>query len=284
MKSAPFISRFLALRVHLSSTVAALALGAGVVGCGTQILSYNQEFRQQGLAQYEKSDYVKASSSFQEALRQEPGDYTSRFYLGQCYDKLNHPQAAIQQYRTCLDVMSHSLEGKGDTAVRNKVLTALASAIASEPDKSGDLTALERQQPRTAENALQLARIYRQSGDADTALTRFDEAQQIDASDPEIAKEYGLYLEQLGQTKRADAQLRRAYALNSKDEEVAAALRRLGVVPGPSLKDADALAKPFMPLGPIPEVDLSTSNKTSTPQQAPSNSPGAVGTTNSPRD
>ena len=51
--------------------------------------------------------------------------------------------------------------------------------------------------------------------------------------------------------------LRRAYAINPNDEQVAAALRRIGVVPGPSLKDRNALATPPVPLGPIPEVDWS---------------------------
>ena len=94
-----------------------------------------------------------------------------------------------------------------------------------------------------------------------------------------------LYLEQLGQTKRADGELRRAYTLNSKDEEVAAALRRLGVVPGPSLKGEDGLEKPVLPLGPLPEVDLTTSSKQSQPPQNGQTRPGpSVGSTGSPRD
>ena len=57
---------------------------------------------------------------------------------------------------------------------------------------------------------------------------------------------------------RTDAtkQLKRAYQLNNKDQEVVAALRRVGVVPGPSLKEADQLAKPAVPKGPFPEVDV----------------------------
>ena len=33
-------------------------------------------------------------------------------------------------------------------------------------------------------------------------------------------------------------------------------MQRLGIVPGPSLKDKDDLAKPLLPRGPIPEVDM----------------------------
>ena len=273
-------------RFPLAKITALLVLGATLAGCGTEIVSYDRDFRQKGFAQYNKQDYVNAAQSFKEALRSEPGDYTSRFYLGECYQVLEHPQQAIEEFRTTLTVMTNSLEGKGDVEMRRKVLYALAQAIAHEPDRSGDLAQLEHQ-PRNPENALLLARIYRFSGDADMALVRYAEAQQLDPNDPLIAKDYGLYLEQLGQKKKADAELRHAFAMNTKDEEVAAALRRLGVVPGPSLKDEDQLEKPLLPVGPLPEVDFSTSNKNSTTNVQPQPqrpAPDAVGSSTSPRD
>ena len=274
MKSAPFLEVF-----GRGAGVAVLL--AALAGCGTEVISYNRQFREQGMSQFGQSAFADAASSFQNALRQEPGDYVSRYYLGQCEEKMSKIQQAIEEYRTTLNVMDHSLEGKTDSAFRSKVVDALAAAIGREPEKSGDLAAIERQ-PRTAENAFLLAKIYRQSGDADSAISCFEQAQQIDPQNPEIAKEYGLYLEQLGQTPRADAQLRRAYSLNSKDEEVAAALRRLGIVPGPSLKGEAGLDKPPLPLGPLPEVDLSTSSKRS--QEGQSVAPGTVGSASSPHD
>ena len=276
MKPASFKTRFSPIRAAAVGVVA-----VALAGCGTQVISYDQQFRNQGITQFQQAAYADAASSFENAVRDEPGDYTSRYYLGQCYEKLGKLQAAIEQYRTCLNVMDHSLEGKGDREVRQKVVSAYASAISREPEKSGDLAALERQ-TRTAENAFILAQIYRQTGDADMAITRFEQAQQIDPADPQIAKEYGLYLEQLRQNDKAQNQLRRAYTLNSRDEEVAAALRRLGVVPGPSLKGEAGLEKPIIPLGPLPEVDLSTSSKSGQSAPQPTNT-GPVGSA-SPRD
>src|SRR5207302_7871022 len=72
-----------------------------------------------------------------------------------------------------------------------------------------------------------------------------------------VAKVYGLYLAQVGQKARAEQALRKAYTLNSNDDQVNEALRRLNVVPGPGLKDESALVKPPIPQGPLPEVDLS---------------------------
>src|ERR1700722_16349833 len=70
------------------------------VGCGTDVISYNREFRNQGVAQYNNNDYPDAASSFSNALRQEPGDYTSRYFLGVCEDHMGKLQQAIEQYRT----------------------------------------------------------------------------------------------------------------------------------------------------------------------------------------
>jgi Tfp pilus assembly protein PilF len=259
-------------------------LSGCVNGNPTEIISYNRQNRETGMELYGKSQWAEAASAFNAALRQEPGDYTSRFYLGACEEQMGKQQQAIQQYWTTLTVMDHSLEGKTDVKFRKKVTWQLAQTIARQGDRSGDLTALE-QKPRTLENTFMLARIYRQIGDADSAIASFEKAQKLDPRDPDVAKEYGLYLEQLGQTQRADSQLRRAYALNSKDEEVSAALRRLGVVPGPSLKGEDGLEKPFVPLGPIPELDVTTSNKSNTTPAtgAQTTTPGPVGST-SPRD
>jgi Flp pilus assembly protein TadD len=258
-------------------------------GCNTDIISYNREFRNQGMQQYGKAAYADAASSFSNALRHEPGDYVSRFYLGASEEQMGKLQQAIHQYRTTLDVMNVSLEGKGDAKFRAKVINTLASSISREADRSGDLAEIEKA-PRSAENSFLLAKIYRQTGDADSAITRFEQAQQLDPKNPDIASEYGLYLEQLGQTQHADHQLRRAYTLNSNDEQVQAALRRLGIVPGPSIKGEDGLEKPFIPLGPLPEMDLSNSNKSpAQPQQVSptppgQTAPGPVGTTGSPRD
>jgi hypothetical protein len=70
----------------------------------------------------------------------------------------------------------------------------------------------------------------------------------------DIAKDAGLYLVQIEQKPRAEAALRKAYRLKDTDEAVNNALRRLGVVPGPALKEENELRKPLIPRGPLPEA------------------------------
>jgi hypothetical protein len=91
----------------------------------------------------------------------------------------------------------------------------------------------------------------------DMALDYYNRSTIDDPKNFDYAKEYALYCEQLQQKDRAQAALKHAYTLNSKDKEVADALRRLGIVPGLSLLDKNDLAKPLLPKGPIPELDLS---------------------------
>ena len=106
------------------------------------------------------------------------------------------------------------------------------------------------------ESQFLMAKIERGMGDADAALVAYAQASLLAPTDFYIAKDYGLYLLQLSQTERAKAELRRGYALNGNDSQLADALRRVGVIPGPSLKNEKDMVQPAVPVGPIPEVEL----------------------------
>jgi hypothetical protein len=92
-----------------------------------------------------------------------------------------------------------------------------------------------------------------------------------------------MYLERFGQKERARLPLKNAYAMNSNDQEVADALRRVGVVPGPSLKPEDQLAKPLVPIGPIPPIHFGGNSNQSTADAPVAPMPGAT-PSGAPRD
>ena len=111
----------------------------------------------------------------------------------------------------------------------------------------------------------------------------FEPLQRLDRNNFYVIKEYGLYLERLGQADKSLPLLKRAYTMDPQDAEVQAGLRRLGLVPGPSLKDRNALAKPPVPEGPIPPVTEWVKNRSNTPAPAaPAASPSP--TVQAPRD
>jgi tetratricopeptide (TPR) repeat protein len=218
------------------------------VGCGGDAITFASESRRQGLALYREGKYADAAGTFKNATRKDPRDYLSYYYLGMSYDALKRYQEAIGAYRSSLDTMDLIGESRRDVAFRRKVIDALAIAVAKSPDRDNQIAKIKVQAPgkETSDQFLLLAKIDRYCNDPDGAIDAYNRAALLDPKDFGIAKEYGLYLAQLGQDQRAEPLLRRAYQINSKDVEVVEALRKLGVVPGPSLKDEKDLAHPIV--------------------------------------
>src|SRR6185436_5275696 len=164
----------------------------------------------------------------------------------------------IHAFRTSLQVQAKDIEGKRDIPFRQNTLNGLASAIAKCDMQDQETNDVERraQNNSSAEDWFVLAKIFAYRGDPGSAIDAYNRAYLTDPNDFYIAKEYGLYLEHAGQAQRSELPLRKAFALNSQDEEVNNALRRVGVVPGPGLLDENSLAKPIVPRGPIPELDV----------------------------
>ncbi len=271
----------------LGSTSLRLATGlifsflVGSLGCA-DVISHGPASRDQGKKLYAQGDYTEAAGAFKNAVRQEPRDYRSYYYLGSSYAHTNAYEQAIQSYHSALKVMNLSFEGREDKPFRQLVLDDLAKAIAKAETGSTDLS-IPSEASTSAEDQFLRAKVFRYTGDADAALQSYSQASNLDPKDFYIAKEYGLYLDQLGQQENAIKPLRRAYVLNSKDEQVATALRRSGTIPGPSLKNENELVQPPVPRGPIPEVDMSKLRFGAKPP-APAASPLPAPEAEAPRD
>jgi len=236
-----------------------LALAA-VAGCGDMV-TYSDESRAQGIKYLADRDYPNATGAFRNAVRQEPRDFQSHFYLGQCYDQSNQHLLAVESYNMALGVMPRAPYARPEDApFRARIREALAQTIGKHDGRDVALNGLEARVKAnpSAEGHLILAKTYRYRNDFDLALTNYHQAALYGSDDFEILKEYGLYLvEVVNQPRVADTTLRQAYRLNPNDEQVNNALRRIAVVPGPSLKAEKDLAQPLIPKGPLPELNLS---------------------------
>jgi tetratricopeptide (TPR) repeat protein len=240
---------------RITSATGFLGLALTTVGCA-DMMADTRASRASGIKLYNDGQYADAAGAFRNTIRVAPFDYGSHYWLGASLEHLGSYEQAISEYKTTLSIMSQSLEGKEDKQFRLKAVDSLASAIVKDQQgRDAEIAAIAKA-PASAENQFVLAKIGRRSGDADAALEAYSRASLMAPKDFPIAKEFGIYLDQLGQTDRARKELRRAYALNSHDEEVAAALRHVGVIPGPSLKDESDMAQPLVPVGPIPELQL----------------------------
>ena len=236
------------------SIIAMLLLG--LVGCaGQEVISRNEDHRRQGIEQFNQQNYADAAGSFRSAARSDPRDYKSLFYLGASYERMNQYHQAVEAYKSSLDAQPRTLAGAEDEAGRLRTMDAMAGLVARADTRDQELNLIE-QRAKTGQDPTDfflLAKIYRHRGDADSAVDAYNRAVLKNPKDFAVTKEYGLYLAQL-RDQRAEKTLRKAYAMRSGDAEVASALRQLGVVPGPALKDEKDLVPPPVPKGPIPPV------------------------------
>lgn len=283
------------------STASLTLLGATLVGCSTSnTVTFSQSDRKAGMKLYEKGNYAEANAQFRKTVRTNPTDYKSQYYLGATYDQMGQTQQAIHAYKTSLDVQTTTLEGKEDKAFRANTIDGLARVIAKNDSGDTELDTIEQKarETQSGEWFFCLAKIYRYKGDADSAIDSYNRAALLSPKDFYIAKDHGLYLEQAGQTQLAIAPLKKAYAINSQDQDVNAALRRIGIVPGPGLLDESQLAKPPVPKGPIPPMNEwhahqntprratspETANTSVTPIEPTTASPAPGPTVQAPRD
>jgi Tfp pilus assembly protein PilF len=267
--------------MRLFKCVALLALCctilAGATGC-TNILTRAEAAKSEGQRLYAEGNYSDAAGSFRDGLRQDPRDYQARFYLGQCYEQMHQYPLAFQSYHSALDTMTTTLAGRDDPEFRLKIIDALAAAVALHDPQQTELNAIETRakSTRRAEDYFLLAKVYRQTQDADSAVASFNQAALYEPKNFAIQKEYGLYLLSLSMTSQAKEHLIKAYKLDPSDREVAGGLERCGVVPGPSLRDKSDLAKPAIPQGPGPDLSDMFNKKDAPRTPAPAPAPDST--------
>ena len=242
----------------------AAVLPLASAGCA-DVMASSAGDRNKGIQLYNEGNYADAAGAFHSAIKVTPGDYRSHYYLGRSYDSMKAHQQAISSYRTALGLSKVAYETPEQREFQWKIYDGLAAALASSPAGESEIVELQQKQPSSAEDQLILAKIHRLRGDVDSAVDAYNHSTTLDPNSLGVAKEYGLYLLQLNQADQARAQLKRAYVLNRRaarpeDQEVVAALRGVGVIPGPSLGEERDLVQPPLPPGPLPEVDVTKIN------------------------
>jgi Tfp pilus assembly protein PilF len=222
------------MRQAIVATLAVVSL-MSLAGC-TETFTYANRSRREGVSLYDQKAYEDAAGAFRTAIRQDPRDYESQYYLARCYDQMNLHQQAFGQYRTALDVVNGTYGGKNDPEFRAKIIDAYAQSVARYDEGAIETNALEQKarKMKRAQEWLILAKAQRLRGDADSAITAYRNAVNWSPNDFSIRKDFGLYLlDPLNQKDQAELQLSLAYRLNQNDQEVVAALRGLGKLPPP---------------------------------------------------
>jgi tetratricopeptide (TPR) repeat protein len=242
---------------NFSGAVLVCALLLSGVGC-SDMITYSQDAQREGIKLYQKQNYADAAGAFRNSVRQNPRNYEGYYWLGMSYEKIGQYQQSIAAFKTARDIINVAPEGKYDDDMRGKIISGLANSIAKsdQRDIETDSASAEARNYGGADRYFLLAKIYAYRGDADSAIDSYNRAALLEPQAFYIAKDYGLYMERIGQKQKAESPLRRAYSLHQDDAEVNAALRRIGVIPGPSILNEDQLARPVIPKGPIPKPKI----------------------------
>ena len=246
-------------------------------GC-TDVITYANKSREEGLRLYNERAVADAAGAFRNAIRQDPRDYQSQYYLGVCYDDLNQHHQAFSQFRISLDVMSQLGRNFYDPAFRRQVVDTYGASIARHDENDSEINALEKRAAAdtSGEDWLILAKAFRIRGDADRAIDSYNRAARTAGEDFFVRREFGLYLlDPLNQTKEAEYWLRQASRLNSHDEAVNAGLEKLGVNP----QQAARGRQPGERLTPPPREAAAIPTPTAQPLVSP-----IKGTSQLPRD
>ena len=227
--------------------VLSILAGLLVLGC-VDTTSYQYLATEKGLDQFKAGDYATAAGSFTDALRHEPRYYRAEYYLAACHDELKMHQQAVSEYKATLQIMNTTSQGRRDKAFRYQVIDALAQSIARGSDVDSQIAQLQSQSSvNSAENYYLLAKVYQYAQDADSAITAYEKATLLDPSNAKYAGDYGLFLNRIGQTGKAEQQLRKAQSLGNKDQQITDALRQMGSVAGASTAQPAEPSEPKTP-------------------------------------
>lgn len=211
-------------RIAKIGLVGLLALTVG----GCELFTFSDDARRKGLMLYDQGNYTDAAGSFQNAVKQRPTDYKSFYHLGQSYEKLDRLQLAIQAYKAGRDAQRETGEGIQDTPFREKILDALAAAIAKSSDRDREIKTLQERAAvaRNGEDFITLARVFKAAGDPDSAINAYQQAVTKYPREHGYLKEYGMYLASLGLRERARQVLTNAANIKP-DSDVTKALQGL---------------------------------------------------------
>jgi tetratricopeptide (TPR) repeat protein len=213
------VRRFVLLQVLAWAGLCLAAAG----GCSLEAANQNAE----GVRLFRQGYYDGAAQRFQQALYVDPGNADSWYNLAATYHrvgKLHRRDADLQQaeslYYQCLQRNPNHQESYRGLAVlladRGRSDEAFR-VVQSWADRSPSLSA-----PR-----VELARLYQEAGDRDTAKVRLLEAVTLNPTDSRALAALGKLREESGDTSQALADYQRSLWQDRYQPEVAARVAAL---------------------------------------------------------
>ncbi len=205
----------------------AAALCAAVVGCQAFSTGHNVE----GVRQYQAGQFPAALSRFQQAIATDPENPDAYYNMAATYHRMGTVSGDRQQLDQAESLYNQCLDYNPDHVDCYRGLAVLLVET-GRSDRAFDLLKnWAVRSPQLAAPRLELARLYEEFGDAETARVHLNEAVTIDPHDARAWAALGQLRERMGDYPQALANYERSIQLNSFQTGVAeriAALRLNG--------------------------------------------------------
>ncbi|HTN75314.1 MAG TPA: tetratricopeptide repeat protein [Pirellulaceae bacterium] len=221
--------------------LSALALCAGG-GCRMMSKNHNST----GVTQYQQGQYQTAVVNFQQAISTDPTNAESYYNLACAYHQMakqtNNPalyKQAEDLYNVCLDKDANNVECH----------RALAVLLVETNRQDKAFTLMKNWAngaPQVAAARVELARLYEEHGDAQTAAIYLSQALQINPNDSRALAALGKMREQAGDVQQALVNYQRSYQLNPAQPGVAERLAALQRSAAPAAATTPGMA-PIVP-------------------------------------
>ena len=183
----------------------------------------------------EAGNYAEAEQRLNKVLRNDPQDWEARYLMGLTYLETDRAVEAQSQLELALAVKDRSREQTP------KILDALARALERQELYDQLYAFLDAQIERYEgwEDYARKARFLAKANDIDGAALAYRQAAYFSRNETEdIYLEMATFYEGLGDYDKAIQALKWAYYINDQHTQIPGRFRKLGVVPGPTLKEA----------------------------------------------
>lgn len=183
----------------------------------------------------EAGNYVAAQQKLEPVLYNDPQDWEGRYLMGKAYLGQGRALEAQSELEQALAVKDRSEEWTP------KILDALAESLHRQERFEELYAFLDAQINRYEgwEDYARKARFLAKANDIDGAALAYRQAAFFSRNaDEDIYIEMADFFEGLGDYDKAVQSLKWAYYINDEREDIPARLRKLGVVPGPTVKEA----------------------------------------------
>lgn len=210
-------------------TAVLIFTGLSQVGCESAI-----RLRERGISAYNAGQPELAKDRLSRAIEIRPSDVPSLYHLGLINLEMGLPLDAQLVLEKALELKQE------DASMTPMIIDALAEAYFQQGREEALYNFLARiaSTYATSEDFLRQARYLSKIGDMDAARAAYRKAAffaPVDEDGPYV--ELALFYESINDRPNMVQALKWAWAINDQNPRTAAAFERLGIVPGPTLKE-----------------------------------------------